>query len=76
MARITGISETWVSVTLTQDEIWQCIGGSVLITAEASPATEDGIRLDQLSGKEIANGTTVRYRRFGGTAAIIAREAL
>lgn len=35
MARITDIGEEWVAVAaLPANEIWQCISGSVLITAE------------------------------------------
>lgn len=75
--RVKAIPESWSApVTLTADEIWQAVTGAVLVTVEASPAVEDGIRLDLYGGLRIAAGTTVRYRRTGGADAELAREAL
>lgn len=75
--RVKNIPETWSDpVTLTADEIWQAASGSILVTAEAAPEIEDGLRLDLMDGLRLSAGKTVRYRRVGGSAAVIAREAL
>lgn len=75
--RITNIPETWSApVNVTSDEIWQAVSGSIFITAEASPAAADGIRLDLTGGVRIASGKTVRFRSASGAPAELAREAL
>lgn len=76
--RINNIPEgSWSDpVTPAEDEIWQCISGSILITAEAAPAVADGIRLDLTGGIRIPAGRTVRYRSAGGSVAVLAREVL
>lgn len=74
MPRITDIGTDWTSVTLTQAETWQCTDGKVALTTHANPGPEDGIVLTPGQGWQISSGKTVRYRKIGGSAAVIARE--
>lgn len=76
MAILTGFGSTWTAVgPLASAEIWQCTDGEVEVTVEATPAASDGIRLAGGRAVMISTGKTVRYRRVGGSAAIIRREA-
>lgn len=66
MPKIEVTGTAWTSVTLTQDEIWQCRGGRVLTTVEAPTGDADdrGIVLTEGDVRVFRNGQTVRYRKF------------
>lgn len=69
----------WASVTLTQDEIWQARGGSILTTTVAPTRADQGILLVPGAVRTFASGAVVRYRPVPspGVAqkAILVREA-
>lgn len=75
MALIYELKTTWSDpVTLAQDEIWQARYGSVFITTSDAPQDDDGLALVQNDGIRLRAGLQVRYRKEGGTGALIARE--
>ena len=77
MALIQDAATTWSApVTLIQDEVWQAREGSVFISTTASPDANDGLALNMKDGLRLKVGLTVRYRKIGNTAALIAREAV
>jgi len=78
MAIITNIPQTWTAIgaPTAANEYWQCTDGTVEITAGATPATPDGIRLEAGLGVQVSAGKTISYRRVTDTAAVIRREAL
>jgi len=61
-------------ITTAGTETWQCRTGSIFLTVEASPAANDGIRLNAGDAVKIGTGKDVSYRLAGGSAALIARE--
>ena len=76
MPRITDITLTWTAIAAptASAETWQCVDGRVAITIEAAPGPDDGIELWDGRGWDVPTGATVRYRRVGGSAAVIKRE--
>jgi hypothetical protein len=75
MALIYELKTTWSDpVVLAQDEIWQARYGSVFITTSDTPEDDDGLALVQNDGIRLRAGLQVRYRKEGGTGALIARE--
>lgn len=74
MAFINHIPETWTAAEVAEDEIWQCRSGQVLLTWEADPEPNDGLLLEAGAGIAVGAGSTVRYRRAGGSVAAISRE--
>jgi len=77
MAMITLTDKSWSSVTLTQNEIWQCREGRVLLSneAETSADSDQGIELIRGSVRFFKSGTEVRYRNATQASARICREA-
>jgi hypothetical protein len=77
MPRITDLPATFASVgPLTADELWQVHDGAARISLEAGADEDRGIRLTQWQTITIIAGKTVRYRRDGGSAAVISREII
>ena len=76
MARIVDADNTWRSVTLTADEVWQVREGSVLLSTDATEAQREGFLLAHLEAMRFSNGRTVFYRLASGTSARIARDAV
>lgn len=77
MPRITDATAAWSSaVTLAAGEFWQCHAGYIAVSTAASPGPEDGIRLAEGQGVDIASGKDVKYRKLTSADAIISREAL
>jgi len=71
----------WQSVTLTQDEIWQCKGnGSILTTVEDVTREDQGIELGAGMVRTLRSGQTVNYRplipRGVARSVTLVREAL
>jgi hypothetical protein len=66
---LTTATTAWTSVTLAQDEIWQCRGGRLLTTVETPSGDSDdrGIVLTEDSVRVFRNGQTVRYRTLQAT---------
>lgn len=58
--------DTWRSVTLATDEIWQCREGQVLTSLETptDPASDQGILLSSRDVRYFGAGQTVHYRRL------------
>ena len=58
------VTPSWASVTLTTDEIWQCRGGTVLLTVEAPSGDADdrGIALAEGMVRVFRSGQVVRHR--------------
>lgn len=50
------------TVTLTQDELWQARGGTLIVSTEAMSDETDGIALSDGDVLPLANGDVVRYR--------------
>lgn len=69
----------WTSVTLSDDELWQARGGTILTTIETPLAADQGIALLPGNVRFFKSGVTVRYRPIipaGVTTTILlAREA-
>lgn len=61
---LTNAPTTWTSITLSQDEIWQCRGGEILTTVETPVDNADnrGIRLHNGQVRLFRSGQTVNYR--------------
>lgn len=77
MALITDATTGWSApVTLTSDEIWQTRKGSIFLTTTPSPATDDGISLNEGNAVQFTAGAVVRYRKVGGGEAWIVRESI
>jgi hypothetical protein len=62
MPTIILTDDTWQSVTLPSDEIWQARGGSILTTVEAVTDDQQGIELGGGMVRTFASGATVSYR--------------
>lgn len=77
MAYEEDVSSGWTEVTLAADEIWQCRGGTILVTVGAPNSRNQGIELDGDTGQgiRIASGKTINYRRINDGNAVLAREA-
>lgn len=76
---ITGITTTWASVTLTQNERWQVILGQARLSLDTTPALgsmpqESGILLKNFAWLDFTSGDVVRYRRNGSAPCTIARS--
>lgn len=77
MALIRDAQNEWSApVPLAAAEIWQAREGHVFLTTTAEPESDDGISLTLRDGIRLAAGLSVRYRKAGNTAALIAREAV
>lgn len=63
-------------VTVQQHEIWQARSGSVFITTTATPESDDGVAMVLRDGLRLSPGLSVRYRKEGGTDALIVREVV
>lgn len=75
MPRLTVNSEDWTALSaLGADTTFQCIEGSVEITAESSPSGSTGFILTQFQGHQFASGATVSYRRRGAQPAVLHYE--
>lgn len=77
---LTNIPTTWQTVTLLQDETWQCLTGKIRVSLDTSPAIgamslDNGILLEPIMALELESGAVVRYRRVGSAAVSIARIA-
>ena len=75
------VPTNWVSLTLSQDETWQCLTGKVRISYDINPLTgvgalglENGTLLEPLMALEIPAGRIVRYRRHGAAETNISRR--
>ena len=76
MANITSVTDSWQSVLLAADEIWQVHSGQVFLDTDATEANRLGIRLSPMEAVKIASGKTVYYKLAQGTGAVIARVAV
>lgn len=76
MAMIYTTDNDWVTVgPLAADEIWQCRGGSFLLSLEAVADVLQGLLLSQIGDNvRVPSGKTVRYRSY--YKAIISREVI
>lgn len=77
MSLIKNATTDWSDpVTLSNDEIWQSRSGNVFITTTPDPEPEDGLSMVLREGIRLGAGLTVRYRKSGDVAALIAREVV
>ena len=77
MALIRDAQNEWSAhVTLMTAEIWQAREGHIFLSTTAAPESDDGISLVLRDDIRLAAGLSVRYRKAGTTAALIAREAV
>ena len=75
MALIRDVSTEWSDpVTLEKAEVWQARSGSIFFTTTAEPESDDGIAMVLRDGIRLCAGLSVRYRKEGAGAALIARE--
>jgi hypothetical protein len=77
MSLIRDVSQEWSDpVTLDKDEIWQARSGSVFFSTSPEPENDDGLAMVLRDGIRLCAGLSVRYRKEGAGAALIAREAV
>jgi hypothetical protein len=76
MTDITNITvEFQASSALATAEGWQCKGGTVLLSTDASGPQNRGVRLADGQGWPFPAGVTVYYRSIAGSP-VIAREPI
>ena len=76
MSDIVSVPDTFTaSGALTIAEGWQCKGGQVLLSTDATGPESRGIRLSDGQGWTFPAGVNVHYRRLDGTP-VIAREPI
>lgn len=72
---VTNATASWsAGTTLTADEVWQVIDGTVFLETDAT--NRSGHRLARNQSLRVASGKTVYYRLASGTSAIIHRVAV
>jgi hypothetical protein len=77
MSLIRDVSQQWSDpVLLDKDEIWQARSGSIYFTTTPEPESDDGLAMVLRDGIRLCAGVSVRYRKDGEGAALIAREAV
>jgi hypothetical protein len=77
MALIRDVRQEWSDpVVLEKDEIWQARNGSIYFTTTPEPESDDGLAMILRDGIRLCAGVSVRYRKDGEGAALIAREAV
>lgn len=77
MTLIRDIRPEWSDpVTLDKDEIWQARNGSIFFTTTPEPEADDGLAMILRDGIRLCAGISVRYRKEGVGAALIARETV
>lgn len=77
MALIRDAKNEWSApVTLAKDEIWQARDGSIFFTTTPEPESDDGLAMILRDGIRLCAGLSVRYRKEGECAALIAREVV
>jgi len=77
MSLIRDVRQEWSdTVTLDKDEVWQARSGSVFFTTSPEPESDDGLAMVLRDGIRLCAGLSVRYRKEGEGAALIAREAV
>lgn len=77
MSLIRDVRQEWSDpVTIDKDEIWQARSGSIFFTTTPEPAVDDGLAMVLRDGIRLGAGLSVRYRKEGGGAALIAREVV
>lgn len=63
-------------ITLSKDEIWQARSGSIFFTTTPEPEADDGLAMVLRDGVRLGAGVSVRYRKEGAGAVLIAREVV
>ena len=77
MALIRDARIEWSApITLEKDEIWQARSGSIFFTTTPEPESDDGLAMVLRDGIRLCAGVSVRYRKEGEGAALIAREVI
>lgn len=77
MSLIRDVRQEWSDpVVLEKDEIWQARSGSIYFTTTPEPEGDDGLAMVLRDGIRLGAGISVRYRKEGAGAALIAREAV
>lgn len=74
MPMITLANDTPVTVTLTEDELWQCQDGQVKVAKSAGDPPQGGVLLIPGDWREFASGDVVTVFRATSETALVWRD--